>query len=266
MLTRASIRHAASTHWPEYLIEATGLAVFMISASLFAALLEHPASPVKQAIENGTLRRALMGIAMGTTAIAIIYSPWGKRSGAHINPAATLTFFRLGKIEPADAIFYVLAQFVGACLGMGLALALLGGAVIAHPLVNYVETHPGPTGPTIAFVAEAAISFGLMLLVLIVSNRREINRYTGLFVGAIVALYITIEAPFSGMSMNPARSFSSALAGKDWDWLWIYFVAPPLGMMLAAQVYVMRRGLSSVLCCKLHHDNAEPCIFRCAYH
>ena len=74
-------------HWPEYLFEGALLGVFMISACAFTALLEHPASSVRQAISNGDVRRALIGLAMGLTAVVLIYSPWGQRSGAHMNPA-----------------------------------------------------------------------------------------------------------------------------------------------------------------------------------
>ena len=78
---------ALRQHWPEYLIEAWALGTFMISAVCFTALLEHPASPVHQFVASGFLRRALIGLAMGVTAIVLIYSPWGQRSGAHMNPA-----------------------------------------------------------------------------------------------------------------------------------------------------------------------------------
>ena len=87
-------------HWPEYLMEAAELGLFMISAGVFVSLLEHPASPVRQAIADPVLRRVLIGLAMGLTAISIVYSPLGQRSGAHFNPAVTLTFFRLGKVAP----------------------------------------------------------------------------------------------------------------------------------------------------------------------
>jgi aquaporin Z len=252
-------------HWPEYLMEAAELGLFMISACLFVAMIEHPGSPVRQALEDPLLRRLLVGSAMGLTAIAIIYSPFGKRSGAHFNPAVTLTFFRLGKIEPWDATFYVVAQFAGAVAGVALAALVLGKTVLAEPAVNFVATLPGARGTAVAFVAEAAISFSLMLVVLIVSNKHSLNRYTGLLAGTLVAAYITIEAPLSGMSMNPARSFGSALPGEIWDALWIYFTAPPLGMLLAAELYLRTRGAGAVLCCKLHHENEKRCIFHCRY-
>lgn len=99
-------------HWPEYLMEAAGLGLFMISAAVVTALLEYPHSPVYQLLPDPVIRRALIGMAMGLTAVGIIYSPCGKQSGAHLNPAVTVTFFRLGKIQGLDGFFYVLAQFM----------------------------------------------------------------------------------------------------------------------------------------------------------
>src|SRR5260221_13218653 len=112
-----TLGRALRLHWPEYLMEAAGLGFFMVSACLFGALYENPASPVRQAVSSTLLRRLLMGFSMGLTSIAIVYSPWGKQSGAHINPSVTLTFLRLGKIPKWDALFYTLSQFVGAVLG-----------------------------------------------------------------------------------------------------------------------------------------------------
>src|SRR6516162_2141365 len=116
---------AVRGHWPEYLIEAAGLALFMISAGAFGTLLESPQSPVRGMLPDPLVRRALMGIAMGATAIGLIYSPWGRQSGAHFNPAVTLAFWRLGKVAPWDGVFYVIAQFVGAIAGVGVAATIL---------------------------------------------------------------------------------------------------------------------------------------------
>jgi aquaporin Z len=77
-----------------------------------------------------------------------------------------------------------------------------------------------------------------------------------------VALFITEEAPLSGMSMNPARSLGPDIIGQTWRGLWIYFVAPPLGMLAAAEVFVRIRGHHAVLCAKLHHDHRN-CVFGC---
>ena len=250
-------------HWPEYLIEAAGLGFFMISACLFVALLEHPSSPVHGALPDPMTRRVLMGMAMGLTAISIIYSPWGKQSGAHINPSVTLSFFRLGKVKAWDAAFYVIAQFAGAAAGVLIAHILIG-RIASHPQVNYAATFPGMQGVIIAFIAEAAISFILMTVVLTVSNTPSIARYTGLFAGLLVATYITFEAPISGMSMNPARSLGSSLFANNHTGLWIYFTAPLFGMLLAAEVYLRVKGANAVSCAKLHHQNNKRCI-HCGY-
>lgn len=251
-------------HWPEYLMEAAGLGLFMISAAVVTTLLEYPHSPLHGLFADQATRRLMIGLAMGATAIGLIYSPWGKRSGAHLNPAVTLTFYRLGKIGGIDACSYVMAQFFGGALGLWLVSRAIGTAV-EHPAVNYVVTIPGPAGSGTAFAAEALISFGLMLVLLIVSNTKSLNAWTGCVAGALVATYITIEAPLSGMSMNPARSFASALPAHLWTAFWIYLTAPLIGMLLAAEVYVRVHGAHRVLCAKLHHRNNTRCIFRCDY-
>jgi aquaporin Z len=251
---------AIKHHWPEYLMEGACLGLFMLSAFTFGAILEHPASPIHRTLPHALLRRFLMGLAMGGTASAIIYSPWGKQSGAHINPSTTLTFFRLGKIKSCDAGFYVLSQFIGGTLG-ALAASVALSKWVAHPSVNYVVTAPGHAGAFVAFFAEIAIAFILMTVILHVSNRTHLHKFTGVCAGFLVAIYITFEAPISGMSMNPARSFASAVPAHYWAALWIYFTAPMIGMLSAAEVYLRTRGADQVACAKLHHENNKRCIF-----
>lgn len=248
------------THWHEYLMELSLLGVFMVAACVFGTLYEFPQSPVRAAVSSHFLRRMLMGASMGLTAMAIIYSPWGKQSGAHVNPSVTLTFLRLGKIKSWDAIFYIASQFTGAALGVAFAARFLGGA-LTDPAVRYVVTVPGPRGPWVALLLEFLIAFVLMSVVLHTSNHHDLSRYTGLFAGLLVATYIAIEAPFSGMSMNAARTFGSAISADIWKSFWVYLTAPPLGMLAAAEFYLWRKGRMAVKCCKLHHDNDKRCIF-----
>jgi aquaporin Z len=255
---------ALRRHWPEYLMEAAGLGLFMVSTGMFATLLWYPGSPVAEVLPDSMMRRALKGLIMGLTAIAIIYSPWGQQSGAHINPAVTLTFWRLGKIATWDAIFYIAAQFIGGLLGVLVVLALLGATFAGSP-VSYVATLPGPQGVMVALIAEAVISFGLMLTVLFATNTPPLMRLTGVFAGCLVALYVTFEAPLSGMSMNPARTLASALPGNLWHALWIYFVGPTAGMLLAVEFYRLVRRSPDVVCAKLNHHTHRRCIFRCGY-
>jgi aquaporin Z len=254
--------NALRRHWPEYVMEGVELGLYMISACVFVVLLEYPISPVHQALPDPILRRVLFGIAMGIAAIGIIYSPLGQRSGAHFNPAVTLTFFRLGKVEFWDAAFYGAAQFIGGLLGVVLS-ALVLGELVAHPSVRYAATVPGMAGVGVAFLAETVISFLQMSLILRFSNTLRLARFTGLFAGAMIATYISLEAPYSGMSMNPARTFASALPAQIWTALWVYFTAPPLGMLLAAELYVRQHGIHRVFCAKLYHHNNKRCIFHC---
>jgi aquaporin Z len=255
---------ALQTHWPEYLMEGASLGLFMISACTFGVLLDHPAGPLHQLIASPFLRRTIAGIAMGFTAIAIICSPFGKRSGAHMNPAVTLSFLSLGKIGSWDAAFYVAAQFAGGIAGVRLANAVLSPA-LADSTVNYVATVPGRWGVAAAFWAELLISFLMMSVVLRFSNSKRMSKLTPFVAGALVAIYITVEAPFSGMSMNPARTFGSAISAQQWTALWIYFMAPFVGMLAAAQLFRYQHGLHRVFCAKIHHHNDERCIFRCNY-
>jgi aquaporin Z len=257
------MKQALRQHWPEYLMEAACLGTFMVSAGGFTALLEYPNSPVHKAIPNDFIRLALNGLAMGLTAVGIIYSPWGQQSGAHMNPAVTWTFFRLGKVKAWDALFYPIFQTLGGIAGV-LLVKLALGRIFTEAPVTYVVTVPGKAGVVTALVAEAAISCGLMLMILFSTNTAKLSRFTGLFAGALVFLYITFEAPLSGMSINPARTVASAFPSHIWTAVWIYFLAPIGGMLLAVEIYRAIRNGAQVACAKLYHHTHRRCIF-CGY-
>ncbi|TLZ38947.1 MAG: aquaporin family protein [Gammaproteobacteria bacterium] len=259
----ATLKTALGEHWPEYLIEAWALGTFMVSAGIVATLLGAPDSPVHRAIAGATLRNVAAGVAMGLTAIALIHSGWGKRSGAHMNPAVTLTFLRLGKIRPWDALFFAFAQILGGTAGVLLVAALFGHA-FTDPPVSYAATLPGPQGPGLAFSAEVVISAFLILILLSLSSSTRFARFTGFAAGCLVATYITFESPLSGMSMNPARSFASAAPGMQWQYFWIYVTAPVLGMLIGAEIFLGLTGARRVLCAKLLHPLDVRCI-HCGY-
>jgi len=201
-----------------------------------------------------------MGLAVGATVVAIVMSPWGKQSGGHMNPALTLAFYRLGKVSLPDALFYLVAQFSGAVGGVCIARYLLPHTV--GRAVRYAVTAPGVRGSAVAFLGELMISFVLMSTILVASNCETLTRYTPYLVGFLYATFIILEAPLSGMSMNPARSFAPALHASYWHALWLYFAAPTLGMLVAAEVFLRARGGVHPFCAKLHHTNNKRCIFR----
>lgn len=236
----------------------------MISACAFTVWLFDPAFPAVQLFPSAVVRRIFMGVAMGMTAVLIIHSPMGKRSGAHFNPAITLTYLRLGKIGIENAAFYVIFQFLGGAFGVGVAALLLGPG-IAAPSVDYAVTVPGRFGTAAAFFAELFMAALLMAVVLWSSNRPHVARYTSYFVGVLISLYILFFAPVSGFSINPARTTGSAVFARVWTACWLYFAAPLMGMFGAAEVYLRSYGADAILCAKLHPDPKYPCPFRCQY-
>jgi aquaporin Z len=248
-------------HWPEYQMEAGESGVYLFSACAVATVLWHPASPIQRHLPSDAVRRMLMGLAMSATIVAIVLSSWGKQSGAHFNPAVTFSFYRLRKVALWDAVFYCAAQLFGAVGGVALASLVLRGAP-AHKAVRYAATIPGGYGNAIAFAAELSISFILMSVILFASNREALAPYTHYFAAILVGVYIAFESPISGMSTNPARTFGPAVYARYWNALWIYFIGPPLGMLAAAEAFLLAGERQGPYCAKLHHHNDKRCIFR----
>lgn len=221
-------------------MEAAGIGGFVLLAGLLTIFLEHPSMPVMKTWlwHYPVLRRVILGVCIG------LYVGWtvklfGKLSGAHVNPAVTWTFFRLRNISLADAVCYVLAQFIGAIIAFYL-LKFFVGHLFSYPLIDYGVSKPQPPHTaTGAFIAEFVISFVLMMSLLLISSSRKGEKYTAVVSGILLALYIIIELPYSGMSMNPARSFAAALGANQWNHLWIYFISPLAAMLLAAEIFIV---------------------------
>ncbi len=228
-------REALRQHWPRYLMEGAELGIFMLVALYLTILLEHPDSPVHRRIRSSLLRRALMGLGIGGTVIALIYSTWGRQSGAQFNPAVTLAMYGLDRINTWDAVFYVVAQFLGGWLGVVLGAGPVR-RLARHPSVDHVVTKPGPRGTAVAFAAECFISFLILFSLLQVMHRPELRSWIGVAAGLHLWAFITFESPFSGMSLNPARTLASALPARNYAALWMYFIAPPMAMGFAALV------------------------------
>ena len=228
-------RDAWKRHWPRYLMEGAELGIFMVVALFLTIALEHPRSPVRRRIASALLRRFCVGVGIALTVVALIHCPWGRQSGAHFNPAVTLAHLSLGRIEPWDAAFYIVAQFIG-----GWLLLVVAGwparRAAAHPKVKWVVTEPGPGGAWVAFAAEFAISFLVFFSLLQVAHQPALRPWIGVVAGLHLCAFITWETPFSGMSLNPARSVASALPAGSWKAMWVYFTAPPLAMLAAARV------------------------------
>jgi len=256
-----SVLDTLRANWRIYAIEAALLGTFMLSACSFTVALEHPGSLIRQSIDSTLIRRTLMGLAMAATALCLIYSPWGRRSGPHMNPAMTLSFLRLGRINIADACFYIAGQFIGATVGvfvMSLAVRML----VSHPSVMYAATRPGKS-LFAAWVAEFCIAFITMSVVMASNKRPRLAPFTGCLAAALVATYITFEAPFSGMSLNPARSFGSAVFAHTLDTIWLYLTAPVAGMFAGIELHRALTSEHHRLCGKLTHSRTVECFIPC---
>jgi aquaporin Z len=241
-------------------MEAGELGLYMLLVCTFTTLLQYPTSPVRHLVPSAVVRQAIMGMLVGPAVVAISMMPWGKQSGGHFNSAITLTFYQLGKVAFWDTLFYVAAQFAGAAGGVAIAAYVLRGAT-GNAAVRYAVTAPGIFGDAGAFAGEVSISFILMTAILFASNSEALARYTPYVVGTLYATFISFETPLSGMSMNPARSFGSAFCAGYWQAIWIYFIAPTVGMLAGAEIFLWLRGGIPPYCAKLHHDNDKRCIF-----
>jgi aquaporin Z len=242
--------------WREFAAEFAGTALLLV-IGLSAVVVDFAeGSPVPDWIPDGNLRRLLTGIVFAGGATLIVYSPLGKRSGGHINPAVTLAFLRLGKITWRSAGGYLASQFLGALAGAAI-VQLVWGSLAAQ--VDLGTTVPGHGGWIAALVAECAITFLLVALILRFVDDPTLMPFTAAAAGALVAFLVFVEAPVSGTSLNPARSLGPAIVAGDVRDVWLYLVAPPLGALLAVALY--RRRRRTVRCGKLFHANAYDCRF-----
>jgi aquaporin Z len=246
-------------NWIHYLQEALGLAIFMVSACFFSAVLSRNVGSIHLFIQNETTRSIATGILMGSTALFIFYSPFTAPSGSQINPAVTLSFLRLNKMCPWDAMFFIIFQIIGGTLAVYL-MQILMGASLTTPPVNSAVTVPGKYGQLPALIAEFVIAFITMTIVLFSAENRKLKKYTRIFAGCLVCTWVIVAGPISGFGMNPARSFASALPANTWTAFWIYTVVPFAGMLSASELFlfVQRRNLEQALSKKEQQHKLTP--------
>jgi len=246
-------------HWPEYGVEALFLALFVLCGGLVSAMLEG-AGVDAQALP---WRRALAGVTIGLLLMAMIYSPWGRRSGTHLNPAITLAYLRLGKVGRWDALFYLLAQLIGALAAVAV---LRSGALLPHAAAPALLTASiGPDNPWSAFGTQLVLSATGMLLILYTSNHASWFRFTGVLYALLVMLIVACSAPLSGFGMNLARLLAVDVSADADALRWLNLLPPLLGMQLAAEAWRLVTGRSQPLCAKLAHNTHGRCIFRCQH-
>jgi aquaporin Z len=266
-LSEADLPWAATLrrHWPEYAIEGVFLALLVLAAGLASAWLETPSAAGWPFIPELAARRLLVGVVVGALVTAMIYSPWGRRSGAHLNPAITLAYLRLGKIGRPDALFYVVAQLAGGFAAVMLLRTGLRGLLPAPIPPSVLTASIGPATDGTAFLTEFVLSGTAMLMILFTSNHASWFRWTGVLYGLLVAAVVACAAPLSGFGMNPARLLAVDLSGGIAVAGWLNLLPPVLGMLAAVEAYRLLTGRKEVLCAKLAHNTQGRCIFRCQH-
>jgi aquaporin Z len=208
-------------------------------------------SPLLQLMPDVGERRLLTGFLFGTTGALIALSPLGKESGAHLNPVVTLAFWLTGKLKARHALGYILSQLLGAALG---ALPLLAWGEMGRSLA-FGATLPGPGyGVWPALLGEVATTFFLIIGLFFFLRHPLLRSFTPALFPFLYAVMVFLEAPISGTSTNPARSFGPALISKNWlDW-WIYWLGPMLGMLLGLAVFRFTGlGWLKIEVAKLYH-------------
>ncbi len=247
-------------HWPEYGAEFTGTA-WNVFIGLSAVVCNFaPGMPGARLVPDASLRLWITGLIFAGSGSLFTISPWGRLSGAHLNPSVTLAFWAHGKVRRHDLLGYLAAQAMGGTLGAAL-LVLTWGRHAAD--VNNGVTLPGAGfSAATAFGAELLMTFAYVLGIFVFVSRARLMRWTPLYNWLAVAGLVWLGAGVSGTSLNPARSLGPALVSWRWHAQWIYAVAPPLGGMSAALVFPLLAREHEVLTAKLFHSSLYRSIFR----
>jgi aquaporin Z len=243
-------------HPIEWSCEFAGTAFQLFFGFGAVALLEARQSPLRHDIGPGWLRLLIIGTAFGLLAAIVATSPIGRRSGAHLNPAVTIGFWARGHTHPHDVAGYVAGQTLG-------AIAAAAGFQACWrqwaTSVNHARTVPSPaTEPWAALLIEIALTTALVFTIFEMVSSARTARYTPLVVTAVLAVLIRIGAPYTGASMNPARTFGPDLAAGGYQALWLYLIGPPVGALLAAGAFTVLVKERTTLTAKLFHDPAYP--------
>lgn len=249
-------------HWPEYGAELLGTAFLVFIAVSAVTLTFGSGSPLAAVFPTSSARRLFAGMVLAGSGPSVSISPLGKLSGAHLNPALSLAFWLQGKVHPHDLVGYLASQLLGAVLGAG--LAVLVWKERAASIQNGV-TAPG-MGYSIWSVLfiEMGLTCLLVLAIFLFLSNHRLMCWTPVMTWLLVAFIYWLVAPISGSSLNPARSFGPALVSWFWRDQWVYYLASPLGVLLAVGLFrqLRRVGIHDVLTAKLFHAPRYRCIFK----
>lgn len=205
-----------------------------------------------------------ISLAFGFSLLAAVYAV-GHVSGCHVNPAVTVGLALCRKMDVRDVPGYVVGQLVGATLAAVSILLIARGAPDGYSAGDsglgangYAELSPGGYDLGAAFLAEVILTAMLVFTVLGATHLRAPVGFAGIAIGVVLVAIHLVGIPITGTSVNPARSFGPAvLAGGDYlQQLWLFVVAPLLGALVAAGLYVVTRADDDTL----HAEEAEQAL------
>jgi aquaporin Z len=212
--------------WQNYAAELLGTFVLVFGGTTAVVASGLTGSPVL----------IVAALAFGLALLAGLYA-FGEVSGGHYNPAVSLAMFLSGRLPSADLVRYWLAQFAG-----GILAALLLLIATSQDDVANTRTIPGAEGNGTAFLMELTFTAIFVLVILQASRSGQFGGSALLAIPlALVAVHLA-AIPFSGASVNPARTFGPDLIAWEWDGIWIYLIAPPLGAAIAVAVHLYVHG------------------------
>ena len=182
--------------------------------------------------------------AFGLAMLAMVYAIGGI-SGCHINPAVSISMLAAGKISVKDAVFYIVAQCVGAIIGAAALYSIAIGTPQYSLAVNglgqngYGEASLGGFSMTSAFIAEVLLTFIFVLVIHGSTSKKAPKGFAGLAIGLTLVFIHLVGIPVTGTSVNPARSLGPAIivGGTALNQLWLFWAAPIIGALLAAAVW-----------------------------
>jgi glycerol uptake facilitator protein/aquaporin Z len=233
-------RPMPSAPTPTAVLRCSSLECFLTFALLFGVTtivrwVVGPSS-ISEAIPQIHLQLLVVGAGVGLLLVALIISPPGKASGGHINPAISLAMWRFGVFPGVAVVPYIAAQLIGSLLGVLVAQSVWG-SVTRSPPVNDAVLRPGD-GWTAGqlFGVEAAGMAAIVFLVGLFLRQARLTRFTPWLVGFLIGAAIALLGTATGGSVNPARQFGPAVASQQFDFLWVYLIAPMVGALVAAAV------------------------------
>lgn len=262
-LARAAEPRGASGGWHpvEWACELVGTALLLLGGLSAICLDFGPASPVASVVPSHDWRLLITGVLFASTGSAVAVSPLGRRSGAHLNPAVTLAFWTRRHVHPHDLAGYTVAQVLGALAGTEIVRLAWGSTARA---VSLGVTAPGRGLDAVqAALVEALMTAILVGTILAMVSSPRTARWTPLVLIPVIAILVWQGAPYTGTSLNPARSLAPALLLPRWHDLWVYLVGPPCGALAAVGLFGLVPD-AETLTAKLFHDPRYPSTMRTA--